>query len=363
MQPTHLDLPDEVRQHLESLIRRPTTPQRLVLRARCALMVAGCPGEPGKAIREVARELGWQPRTVRKWVARVRRKGVHGLADDARSGRPRRISSHERAAVVAAACASPAEYGLAGYTKWSGALLASALQGAKRVLAISGRSVNRILQTATIKPHRIEYWKRRQDPDFDRKAAPILDLYQSPPEGGIVVCADEMTAIQALERISPDWPPRKPGHIFKREFEYIRHGTVCLTAALFVHTGKTLGLVTERRPKQVFIQFLDLLHAEVPQHLVIHLILDNLNTHKGDLVARWLRDHPGRLQIYYLPFYASWLNQVELWLRTLQRRCLAGGNFCHVDELRHALLAFIDTYNRVEAHVYRWTYSGEVLAA
>lgn len=363
MQPAHLDLSGEVRRQLDRLVRLPTTPQRLAQRAHCVLMVAGHPEQPSKAIRQVARELRWHPGTVRKWVARVRRKGVQGLADQPRSGRPRRITPLERAAVVAAACASPTDYGLAGYTMWSGTLLARALTGAKQVLALSGRSVNRILRTATIKPHRIEYWKRRRDPDFARKAAPILELYQSPPEGGVVVCADEMTAIQALERVSPDLPTHKPGHLLKREFEYIRHGTLCLTAAFFVHTGKALGLVTERRPKEVFTQFLELLHAEVPKDLVIHLIVDNLNTHRSDLVSQWQRDHPGRLQIYYLPFYASWLNQVELWLRTLRRRCLARGTFRHVDELRSALLAFIETYNRLEAHVYRWTYRGDVLAA
>lgn len=363
MLPTHLELDDDLLQQLQRLVRRPTTPQRLALRAGCVLMVASQPGERDRGIHQVARDFGWQAKTARRWVRRVEQEGLAGLSDRPRPGQPRRITARERCAVIEAACGTPDEYGLAGYTKWSGALLAKVLTAAGRVAAISGRTVNRVLQTATLKPHRIEYWKRRRDPEFDVKAAPILDLYLNPPPDGVVVCADEMTAIQALERVAPDLPRRLPGQLLKREFEYIRHGTRCLTAGLFVHTGRVLGLVTERRPKAVFVQFLDLLHSQVPADLVIHLIVDNLNTHKGELVEQWLLTHPGRLKIYYLPFYASWLNQVELWLRTLQRRCLDHANFATGVALAQALQDFIATYNRLEAHVYRWTYTGDALAA
>jgi transposase len=166
-----------------------------------------------------------------------------------------------------------------------------------------------------------------------------------------------------LERRYPDLPPTRPGQLLKREFEYIRHGTRCLTAALFVHTGQVLGMVTQTRPKAVFLEFLDLLHAHIPQGQVIHLVLDNLNTHRGQHIESWLAQHPGRLRIYYLPFHASWLNQIEIWFNTLQRDCLKLGDFPTGDVLAHHLLAFIDTYNRFRAHPYRWTYTGDPLAA
>ena len=363
MQTRCLDLPDDLRQHLELIARLPTTPQGLALRARCVLMVAGQGAREEHGIHAVAGKFGLQPKTVRKWVCRVADQGVLGLCDASRPGRPRRITALERCAVIDAACSSPAEYQLAGYTQWSGELLAKVLKASGRVAAISGRTANRILHRASLKPHRIEYLKRRRDPDFDAKAAPILDLYLHPPQDGVVVCADEMTAIQALERVAPDLPMRLPGQVFKREFEYLRHGTRCLTAGLMVHSGQVVGLITERRPKAVFIAFLDLLNTEVAPGLVIHLVVDNLNTHPGDLVQSWMLERPGRLKLYYLPFYASWLNQVELWLRTLQRRCLARASFNDCETLALALTDFIATYNRFEAHPYRWTYTGEPLAA
>jgi transposase len=145
--------------------------------------------------------------------------------------------------------------------------------------------------------------------------------------------------------------------------ENIRHGTRCLTAALFVHTGRVVGMVTLRRPKEVFVAFLDLLDAEVPAGRVIHLVLDNLNTHRGPHIDDWLSAHPGRLRIYYLPIHASWPNQIELCFGTISRRCLRLGDFASGDDPKDKILAFIETYNRLHAHPYRWTYTGDPLAA
>jgi putative transposase len=358
MTPTSLVLTDEQRSQLEVLVRRPTTSQRLVDRALIVLLAADRLGQ-----RTIAQRLGLRRNTVRKWIRRFLAAGVEGLADQARPGRPRRISPEERCLVIATACQDPAEHGLAGHSSWSSVLLAQVLVASGRVAAISARSVQRILQVAAIKPHRCTYWKQPIDPDFEAKMAPVIDLYLNPPADGPVVCADEKTCIQALRRRFPDLLPRRPGELRRRSVEYVRQGTRCLTAALFVHTGTILGMVTPNRPKEVFIAFLDLLDASVPAGQTIHLVLDNLNTHRGTHIADWLAAHPGRLEIYYLPFHASWLNQIELWFNTLQRRCLRFGDFSSADDLAAKILAFIDTYNGLHAHPYRWTYTGEALAA
>ena len=190
----------------------------------------------------------------------------------------------------------------------------------------------------------------QSDPAFDTKMRPIVGLYVNPPTDGPVVCADECTCIQALQRRFPDLPIRRPGELARREFEYKRHGTACLTAGLFVHTGEVLGMVTEKRPKAVFLAFLDLLDQRVPKGQVINLVVDNLNTHRGAHIETWFQAHPGRIVFYYLPFHASWLSQIELWFRTLKRRCLAGGDFISLAALKAHLEAFIQTYNRLHAH-------------
>jgi len=353
-----LVLTDEQRRQLEDLVRRPTTPQRSVWRALIVLAAAD-----GQGYRSIAQAHGVTRNTVRKWCRRFAGRGLAGLADLARPGQPRRITAEERCLVIATACQEPSDHGLAGHSSWSGSLLAQVLTTSGRVLAISARSVQRILKAAAIKPHRCTYWKQPIDPNFAAKMRPIIDLYLRPPADGPVVCADEKTCIQALQRRFPDRLPTGPGQLRRRAVEYVRHGTRCLTAGLFVHTGRIVGMVTPTRPKEVFLDFLDLLDASVAKGQVIHLVLDNLNTHRGPHVEAWLAGHPGRLTIYYLPYHASWLNQIELWFNTLQRRCLRMADFPSGDDLAAKILAFIDTYNRLHAHPYRWTYTGEALAA
>jgi transposase len=301
--------------------------------------------------------------TVRQWCQRFHSDGDCSLSDAPRSGRPRRITAAERHSIVAAACSNPSSLGFEGYSVLSGALLARVLVESGRVAGISARTVLRVLNLADLKPHRCAYWKRRTDPNFDFKMRPIVDLYVNPPDDGPVWCIDEKTCIQALERRFADLPLRHPGELIRREAEYVRHSTRCLTAGLEVATGRVIGRLTPRRPKTEFVAFLDLLDAEVSTGQVIHAVVDNLNTHRGDLVDAWNRNHPGRLQLHYLPFYASWLNQIELWFNTLQRRCLKRGDFSSIEDLVAKITAFMTTYNRLEAHPYRWTYTGDPLAA
>lgn len=171
--------------------------------------------------------------------------------------------------------------------------------------------MQRILHAASLEPHRCDYWKRRTDPDFDAKMRPIIDLYSIRPPTGRSGASTRRPRSRLCSR-HPELPLRRPGELIKREAEYIRHGTCCLTAGFEVHTGKVLGLVTARRPAEVFTRFLDRLHAHVPAGQVIHAVVDNLNTHRGPAVGDWQAAHPGRLQLHYLPFYASWLNQISV---------------------------------------------------
>lgn len=301
------------RHALERKARLPTTSQRAALRARITMQVAN-----GQSARAIARTLACCPNTVRKWAGRVAARGITALDDAPRSGRPRRITAEERCAVIATACTSPERTGLAGVTEWSASLLADRLVSGGQVSAISPRTVQRILARAVLKPHRGEYWKRATDPFFDQKMPPIIDLYLRPPGDGPVWSIDEKTSIQALQRRFPELPLGRPGELAKREAEYTRHGTRGVTADLNVHTGEVLGLVTARRPATVFVAFLEVLHAHVAQGEVIHAVVDNLNTHRGAEVAAWQAAHPDRLRLHYLPFYASWLNQIEMWFATLQ---------------------------------------------
>jgi len=352
-----LVLSDHDRLTLERAARLPTSTLRVAQRARIVLRAAA-----GLGVRASARADQCHRATVRKWTRRFAARGIMGLHDAPRPGRPRLITPQQRCTVIAAACRPPMEYGLDGITEWSARLLADAMVRAHGT-QMSARSLQRILARATLKPHRCEYWKRSLDPAFEAKMRPIIDLYLHPPSDGTVWCVDEKTSIQALERRFPALPLRRPGELVKREAEYIRHGTRCLTAGLEVATGKVLGLVTPTRPAAVFVQFLDRLHAHVPAGRVIHVVVDNLNTHCGPAVDDWLAQHPGRVLMHFLPFYASWLNQIEMWFATLRRRLLRRGDFPTADALEEQIIAFITTYNRLHAHPYRWTYTGDPLAA
>lgn len=281
--------------------------------------------------------------------------GAHrlsGLQDARRPGRPRRITAPERCTVIALACTQPEQSGLVGYTTWSGSLLAEALVGSGRVQAISARPVQRILRNTSLKPHRCDYWKRRIDPNFDAKMRPVVELYLNPPSDGPVWCLDEKTSIQVLQGRFPVLPLRYPGELIRREAEYLRHGTLCLTADLEVHTGQVLGSVTSNRPAAVFTAFLDRLDAHrspgtghprggrQPQHPL------------GSLGAR-VAGGPSRPRHLPLPARLLQLAQSDMWFRTLVRQPLQHRDFHSASDLEAQIYAFIATYNRLHAHPYR----------
>jgi transposase len=337
-----LVLADEQRAGLERIVRAQRSEQRLVKRARVVLLA-----EKGLTNEEIALVVGLSAHKVGKWRRRFAGEGMDGLADRPRPGGPRRYGHDQRLRVFKTACSSPPE----GDTRWTVRSIAA-------VVGIGKSQVQKILAEADLKPHQVRSWLTSIDPEFETKRADVCGLYLDPPEGAIVVSIDEKTSLQAKEPIRSEIPIQ-PGKPARREFEYRRHGTVALLAALLVHTGEVKGSVYERNSRVEFLHFLELLEAEIPADKQVHAILDNLQVHKTPEVREWLQAHP-RWHFHFTPTHASWLNQIELWFSILSRRLLRRGIFTSTDDLRAQLLSFIERYNPT-AKPFAWTYQGKPL--
>jgi transposase len=308
----------------------------------------------------IARRLGTTESQVRKWRTRFREGGVEGLHDKPRPGKPCQITPAERVRVLGVACRDPAQFGEAR-TTWSLESLARVLVESRRVKAISKSSVHRILEGAALKPHRVRMWCTSTDPDYDRKLADITTLYLEPPPGEPVLCIDEKTGIQALGRIHALKRPR-PGKRGREEFEYRRNGTRCLFACFNVRTGHVLGRMTARRAQEDFLAFLDEV-ARTYRQGVVHVVLDNLNTHKSAALREWNRRRGNRFRFHYTPTHASWLNQVEIFFGILVRRVLNHASYGSTKLLDRAIERFLKQWNEREAHPFRWTYRQRTLVA
>jgi transposase len=330
------------RAQLERIVRAPTSEQRLVKRARLVLLA-----EKGLTNEEIAAIVALSPHKVGKWRRRFAEEGITGLADRARRGGPRRYGHDERLRVFQTACSPPPE----GETQWTVRSIAA-------VVGIGKSQVQKILAEADLKPHQVRSWLTSIDPEFETKQTDVCGLYLNPPEGAIVVSIDEKTSLQAKEPIRAEIPLR-PGRPARREFEYKRHGTVALLAALLVHTGEVKGNVYERNSRVEFLAFLERLETEIPADRQVHAILDNLQVHKTPEVVAWLETHP-RWHFHFTPTHASWLNQIELWFSILSRRLLRRGIFSSKNDLKAQLLSFIDRYNPT-AKPFAWTYQGKPL--
>jgi transposase len=219
---------------------------------------------------------------------------------------------------------------------------------------VSHTLIAKAWQRAGLKPHRLERYVRSTDPDFEAKAADIIGLYLAPPAHAAVFCVDEKTAIQALDRRDPVLP-LSPGRAERHGFEYVRHGTLSLYAALETQTGAVLGKTAARHTSQEFVGFLTELVASQPRRRAIHVIADNLSAHKTPQVHAFLAAHP-RVTMHYTPTYSSWLNQVELWFAKIEREVIARGIFTSVTDLARKLRRYIQQYNR-SATPFRWSYA------
>ena len=318
----------------------------------------------GASISAIARTMGTNRARVGEWLRRFAEQGIEGLADQPRSGRPVEITALERHQVIAAACSRPAEFGL-DRAVWSHEALAEALKKSGRVRLISSSAVGRILAEAEIKPHRVKSWCHSTDPEYQSKLRSIVDLYVSPPAGEPVLSIDEKSGIQALSR-SRAMVPALPGRPPRQEFEYKRNGTRCLFACFNIRTGQVLGRCTLRRTRVDFFSFMDLVAQRYHQGRV-HVVLDNLNTHKdtsrGAFLTEWNRSHGERFVFHYTPTHGSWLNQVELWFSILSRRVLRHGDFSAPQDMVRTIERFIEGWNGQEAKPFRWTYQGRPLVS
>jgi transposase len=308
-----------------------------VRRARLILMLA-----KGDSCRTVMQGLGCNEHYVLRWKRRFLADRIAGLYSRHR-GRPVQIcTAAMQAKILDATRKAPAD----GSTHWSTRKLA-------KHLGVSHMLVARVWASAKLRPHRMRRYMLSDDPAFEKKAADIIGLYLKPPQHAAVFCVDEKTAVQALDRLDPVLP-LSPGRAERHGFEYYRHGTLSLYAALNTATGKVWGKTAERHTSEEFVAFLADIVAGQPRRRQIHIIADNLSAHKTARVRLFLAAHP-RVHIHYTPTYSSWLNQVEIWFSKIERDVIARGIFTSVTDLKRKIMRYIRRYN-VEAKPFKWSY-------
>ena len=324
------------RAELESWLRAQSIPQALAMRARVVLGSAD-----GESVRALAARLGVTQTTVCLWRRRYRSAGLDGLRTRPRSGRKRRITTAKEQAVISATLRKPK-----AATHWSARRLA-------KQVGLSSATVHRIWQKYGLQPHRTETFKFSRDPQFDAKLADIVGLYLDPPERALVLCVDEKSQIQALNRTQPAFP-MWPGLPARMTHDYTRHGTTSLFAALEVASGKVHGRCFRRHRHAEFIAFLESLVKRYPK-LELHLICDNYGTHKHPAVKQWLAAHP-RFHLHFTPTSASWLNLVERWFGLITSQAIRRGSFQSVAQLEQAIARFLADWND-HAQPFAWTKS------
>jgi transposase len=317
----------EERDVLERWVRRPKTSQALAFRCQIVLEAA-----EGATSKEIAAALGCNPSTVGKWRGRFARRGLDGLHDEPRPGKPRSITDADVERVVVKTLEEqPVEA-----THWSTRSMAQAT-------GLSQTAISRIWRAFGLKPHRTEAFKLSPDPQFIDKVRDIVGLYLNPPEAAVVLCVDEKSQIQALDRSAPVLP-LMPGVPERRSHDYVRHGTTNLYAALDVASGQVIAEMTPRQRAEEFRRFLNAIDAQVPARLDVHLVLDNSSTHKTPSIQRWLRRHP-RFTLHFTPTYASWLNLVERWFAELTTKWITRGTHRSVRDLVASIRTWIANWN------------------
>lgn len=339
-----LVLTDEERTVLERYVRRGTTAQRLSFRARIVLACAD-----GANNKLVAKRLRTTEPTVGKWRARFVEARLDGLLDEPRPGAPRSITDDAVEAVVVKTLETTPK----GATHWSTRQMA-------RVVGMSHDSVRRIWNAFGLKPHVTQHFQLSNDPLLIEKVRDIVGLYMSPPDNALVLCVDEKSQIQALNRTQPLLPLR-PGQAERRTHDYERHGTTTLFAALDVATGNVLGECYARHRAIEFRKFLDRIDADVPAELDVHVVLDNYSTHKAPIVKAWLAKRP-RYHLHFTPTHGSWLNQVERWFGLLTQRQIKRGAHTSVASLKAAIEAFLAAHND-DPTPFTWTKSADDILA
>lgn len=339
-----LTLTAEEHDTLERWARRRTTAQAIALRARIVLASAA-----GKTNTAIARETRVKKQTVGKWRGRFLAKRLDGLLDEPRPGAPRKITDAEVERVVTLTLESTPR----DATHWSTRSMAAKA-------GLSQTAISRIWRAFSLQPHRSETFKLSKDPLFVEKVRDIVGLYLDPPDKALVLCVDEKSQIQALDRTQPLLPMR-PGQVERRTHDYVRHGTTSLFAALEVKSGKIIGQCHRRHRAIEFRKFLDRIDADVPSAFDVHLILDNYGTHKAPLIRRWLARHP-RFHLHFTPTGASWMNLVERWFATLTEKQIRRGAHRSTRELETVIVEYL-TLNNEHPKPLVWTKTADEILA
>lgn len=324
-----VELTAEQREELARWTRRATTAQSLALRAR---IILSC--EEGGDDGVVAERLGIYRNTVGKWRRRFIARGMDGLLDEPRPGAPRKISDADVERVIVRTLETKPR----DATHWSTRSMAADME-------MSQSAISRIWRAFALQPHRVTTFKLSKDPLFIEKVRDIVGLYMSPPDRAMVLCVDEKSQIQALDRTQP-LLPMSPGFVESRTHDYVRHGTTSLFAALDVKTGKVIGECRRRHRAIEFRKFLDTIDEQVPPDLDVHLVLDNSSTHKTPAIHRWLAKRP-RYHLHFTPTSSSWLNLVERWFATLSAKQIKRGTHRSTRQLETAIRDYIALNNEV----------------
>jgi len=329
-------LTEDERDQLESYVRSRSMPSGLSSRFRIILFAAN-----GLSNMEISEKVGLSRATVGKWRKRYVENGLEGLHDELRPGRPRSVSDEKVAELIHRTLKTQPE----GSTHWSTRTMAGEI-------GVSHMTVYRVWQAFGLKPHLRDTFKLSTDPFFVEKVRDIVGLYLNPPQNALVLCVDEKSQCQALERTQPTLPLGF-GYSEGYTHDYVRHGTLTLFAALDVATGSVLAQSKKRHRHQEFLQFLRHIDANVPPELDVHIIMDNYSTHKHHKVRSWFARRP-RYQFHFIPTYSSWLNQVETWFGIITRNAIRRGSFHSTKELARKIDLFIKNYNQ-HSKPFIWT--------
>lgn len=328
----------EQRATLEMRVRSGRGRADAARRARVILLLAdGC------SYATLAAMTGASSRTIALWKQRVLADGLAGWTAQHRGSKPTVLTPALAARIMTWTRRPPPH----GATHWSTRSLG-------RKLGVQHTVIARAWRDAGLQPHRLERYRRSTDPDFDTKAADVIGLYLDPPQHAVVFCIDEKTAIQALDRLDPVLP-LSPGRAERHGFEYRRHGTLSLYAALNTQTGEVVGRTAARHTSAEFVEFLQTVVDTQPRRREIHIIVDHLSAHKTQHVRTFLVKHP-HVHLHYTPTYSSWLNQVELWFSKIERDVTARGIFTSVTDLRRTLMRYIKHYHKTATPI-RWAYA------
>lgn len=338
-----IKLSEAQKNKLLTMMNAHTIERRIALRSKIILLSAD-----GLTLDKIMQQTDSSRQTVNKWRQRFIKYGLEGLDDIKRPGRQPIISAEAKAEVIRLACSKPPD----GYTSWSQQRIADKT-------GISRSHVNRILKQASLKPHKTEYWcGKSNDPEFEKKMINIIGLYMNPPENALVLCVDEKTQIQALDRTQPELPMRS-GQPKRQTNTYKRNGTVSLVAALAVHEGSITANTIDKNNSENFLRFLKKLDRKY-RHKHLHIIVDNLSVHKNKDVKEWL-SHKRKITMHFTPTYSSWLNMVEIWFGIITKDVLKGGIWTSKKQLVRQIMEYIKTYNRDRAKPFNWTYTGNPL--